>query len=249
MVARKNNFCIQYLALAWVVSCPALSCGEAEPQAGMLVVPFALGNYKECADLGITQVRADLDDGAATKAVSCEVGEVRFNDLSPGAYDVKLYGLDADGFPVMDSLGSPARVIVIGEAGGTVSAEPSVVLSSAPASLLLRWDLGFGSCDSTDIDFFMVSAWRQDGSELLLQQSISCDTVGEGEDQYRQLLDENRRLGGSELGEVSIQPFDVNGVSLGDPVLFEFDAPGAGRSVHLTLECEIGGCTGAGIPD
>lgn len=249
MVARKNNFCIQYLTLAWAFSCPAVGCGEAEPQTGTVVVPFALGNYKECSELGITQVRAELDEGAAAETVSCETGEVRFNGVLPGAHDVKLYGLDADGFPAMDSLESPARVVVIGEQGGTVTAEPSVVLSLAPASLHLRWDLGFGSCTSADIDFFLVSAWRQDGSELLLQQSIACDTAGEGENQYRQLLDEERRLGGTELGEVSVQPFDANGVSVGDPAQFTFEAPGAGRPVHLTLECAAGGCTGAGSAD
>jgi hypothetical protein len=239
--------------LAAVTSlCGALStgCGSPpDPKAGVLVVPFELGNHKSCEELGITDVRAELDDGFLQEEVRCDAGEIRFDDLEPGAYQVKLFGLDADGFAAMDSVESGERVVRVPGDGNTVVADPAVVLSAAPAHLQLRWDFGFGSCGSASVKHFGIDAWRVDGSELLLQQKLDCGMAGEGDDQYRLVPDPERQLGGDQLGEVSVQAYDENDFAIGEPVLFTFEAPGAGREVNLSLACDESGCTGSGEPD
>jgi hypothetical protein len=228
----------------------AAGCGTPpDPEAGVLVVPFSLGNHKSCDQLGITEVRAELDDGFLLEEVRCDAGEVRFDNLPPGAYAVKLFGLDSEGFPAMDSVESGERVVRVVGNGSTVVADPAIVLSAAPAHLLLRWNFGFGSCGGAAIDHFGVDAWRIDGSELLLQRDLACGMPGEGEEQYRPVADPERQLGGDQLGEVSVQPYDKNGFGMGEPVLFVFPAPGPGRDVNLSLACDGAGCTGSGEPD
>lgn len=250
-LARKTPSTITRLAAASSL-CAALSAGcgaPPDPQAGVLVVPFSLGNHKSCEELGIDDVRAELDDGFLLEEVRCDAGEVRFDNLAPGSYAVKLFGLDAEGFPAMDSVESGEHVVRVVGNGSTVVADPAIVLSAAPAHLLLRWNFGFGSCDGASVHHFGVDAWRVDGSELLLQQDLSCGLPGEGEEQYRPVADPERQLGGDQLGEVSVQPYDKNGFGIGEPVLFSFPAPGAGRDVNLSLACDDAGCTGSGEPD
>ncbi|MDH5672793.1 MAG: hypothetical protein OEZ06_11625 [Myxococcales bacterium] len=222
--------------------------GEGD-DSGVLVAPFELGNRKDCQSLGIAAVRAELDGGRVVEEVECEVGQVRFEPLAPGSYEIVLYGLDAEGIPVMDSLAAgPTEVDVVG-AGTTVVVDPAFKLTAAPAHLQLRWDLGFGSCDSTAIDHFGITAWSFDGSELLLETEVLCSMTGDGPDQYRLVPDLERELSGDEVGEVDIQAYDASGVTVGDSVSFAFDAPGAGRSVKLSLSCDEGGCEGSGEPD
>ena len=174
---------------------------------------------------------------------------MRFSLLPAGRFDVELFGLDRDGVAVMDSLGDvPAAIDVIG--GGTaVVFDPAVKLTAAPAQLKLRWQFGFGSCESSEIDRFEIAAWRKDGSELLMESELACSMPGEGRGQYRLVPDLDRELSGDELGEVEIQPFDVNDLSVGEPIVFGFPAPGAGREVKLSLTCNAGGCQGSGTLD
>src|SRR3954447_25425273 len=79
-------------------------CGGGGKDHGVLVVPYELGNHRDCASLGISSVRAELDDGSLVTEGDCDTGQVRFNLLDPGNYDVVVYGLDDDGVAVMDSL-------------------------------------------------------------------------------------------------------------------------------------------------
>lgn len=227
----------------------AFGCSDQGPEPGVLVVPFELGNQKDCDSLGVVAVRAELDGGDFVEEVDCEAGQVRFNFLMPGTYDLALFGLDADDVPILDSLATEnLRVSVVGE-GSTVVAEPTVKLTAAPARLLLRWELGFGSCESANIDHFELSAWREDGSELLLETELPCEMSGEGRDQYRLVPDLDRELSGDEVGEVAIQPIDGDGLAMGGELLFTFAAPGAGQQVKLSMSCDAGGCDGTGEPD
>src|SRR5690242_8018047 len=124
--ARRLACCFVLLALG--------GCGQEEgDDRGVLVVPFALGNRKECGDLGVVAVRVELDEGDISEEVDCEAGEVRFNLLQPGRYDVTAYGLDEDGVAVMDSLADgPLPVDVIG-GDTTVVLDPAATLTAAPA--------------------------------------------------------------------------------------------------------------------
>lgn len=240
---------------AWLAIAMALlgaaGCAEDEAQdtSGVLVVPFALGNRKSCEDLGVTGVRVELDEGAYVQEANCDAGEVRFSRVPEGRYELVAYGLDERGVGVMDSLAAgPLPVDVIGDRT-TVVLEPAVTLTAAPARLLLRWELGFGSCESAHLGGFTVSAWRGDGSELLMESAVDCDMPGEGAHQYRVVPDEARELSGDAVGEAQVQAFDVYDFAMGDPVTFTFESPGAGGKVKLSLSCDEGGCEGTGEAD
>jgi hypothetical protein len=237
------------IALALMSALGSACGGEDSPEDGVLVVPYELGNQRDCESLGVKLVRAELDDPMFVEEALCEQGEIRFQQVPPGAYEVRLFGVDKYGYAIMDSLQTgPKRVSVVGD-GTTVVADPSVMLTAAPAHLLMRWDFGFSTCDSAGIDEFQITAWRGDGSALLLDTKVACDLEGEGAEQYRSIPDLERELAGDELGEVAIQAFDKNGSEVGEPATFTFDAPGAGRFVKMSLECTPAGCSGTGTPD
>ncbi len=228
------------------VGCGILG-GNSKKQ-GSLVLPFELGNNKDCASLNVVTVRAELDDGGVAKETNCSAGRLRLDGVTPGSHDVVVYGLDKDDVKIMDSLAAgPLSVSV--EDGKTLVIDPPVQLTLAPAKLVLRWDFGFASCGSSSIDSFRVTAWRSDGSQQLLQSSIKCSVAGQGEGQYREVPDPGRDLSGDQLGEVVIQPVSSTPAEVGSPVRFSFDAPGAGREIRLSLTCTEKGCQGSGKPD
>jgi hypothetical protein len=222
---------------------------ETEPDTGVLVVPFTLGNQRTCEDLGIVAVRAELNGGDFVEEIDCDVGQVRFNSLKPGRYTVELYGLNEDDVAAMDSLASGAAKIHVVGNGTTVVYDPALALTSAPAHLRMRWGFGFGSCDSAGIEGFTIAAWRADGSALLMESDLACGTPGDGRGQYREVPDIDRELSGDEVGEVSVQPYDQDGIAIGDPITFIFESPGAGGEIDLSLECSDSGCKGTGEPD
>jgi hypothetical protein len=224
-------------------------CAEDEPRNGVLVVPFKLGNGRSCEDLGIVAVRGELNGGEYEEEIDCSAGQVRFTLLPAGRFEVTLYAIDDDGFVVMDSLTDATTDIDVVGGGTTVVFDPAVKLTASPAQMKLRWQFGFGSCESSQIDRFAIAAWREDGSELLMESEIACDVPGEGRGQYRLVPDLERELSGDELGEIEIQPIDVNDLSAGDPVVFDFEPPGPGREVKLSLTCNTSGCEGSGALD
>ena len=237
------------LALALVTAFGTACSGEDDPEAGVLVVPYQLGNQRDCGSLGVKIVRAELDDPTYVEEASCDTGEIRFQQVEAGAYHVRLFGVDGSGVAIMDSLKSgEIPVSVIGD-GTTVVADPAVMLTAAPAHLMMRWAFGFGTCESTAIDRFAVTAWRSDGSALLLETAVDCDVPGDGADQYRAVPDLERELSGDEVGEVAVQALDENAGKIGDAITFDFAEPGAGRYVKLSLECDDAGCSGSGAPD
>jgi len=232
------------------LSLSTVGCSSDEAAtSGTLVVPFELGNRRSCEDLGIVAVRGELDDGDFVEEVDCDAGELRFTHLDPARYKVTLYGLDEDDVPVMDSLATGQQMIeVVGE-GTTVVFDPAIGLTSAPARLWMRWSFGFSTCTAASIDGFSIAAWRADGSQLVLESELACNTEGEGRDQYRLVPDPDRELSGDEVGEVEIQPHDIEGYAVGDATTFTFPAPGPGSEIKLSLTCDDGGCQGSGTPD
>jgi hypothetical protein len=127
--------------------------------------------------------------------------------------------------------------------------QPAVTLTAAPAKLLLRWQLGLGSCESANLGGFGISAWRADGSELLMESEVACDVPGDGAQQYRLVPDEGRELSGDAVGEAQVQAFDDYDFALGDPITFTFDSPGPGGKVKLSMSCDARGCQGTGEAD
>jgi hypothetical protein len=243
---------LKYVAsVALTLSVSSLAgCGSEDlPEAGVLVVPFELGNQRTCEELGIVAVRGELDDGDFTEEVECDAGELRFAQLNPGRYKVTLFGLNEDEVPVMDSLADgPQSIQVVGD-NTTVVFDPPLGLTSAPARLHLRWTFGFSTCESASIEGFSIAAWRADGSALLMESEIGCGVAGEGREQYRLVPDLDRELSGSEVGEVEVQPHDRQGFAIGDPTTFKFTTPGPGAEIKLSLDCDEAGCDGTGTPD
>jgi hypothetical protein len=233
--------------LGWTLA--ASACGGTAESTGTLVVPFELGNRRSCMALAVKTVRAELDDGMYMEEAPCTNGQIRFKELPPGSYRVRMFGVDASGVAVMDSLQTGDVVVHVAGNDTTVVTQPAVTLTAAPAHLLLRWDFGFGTCKGVGVDRFALKVWRGDGDELLLDASLPCNSEGDGPEQYRTVPDSTRQLGGGEVGEVSVQPLDKTGIKVGEPVMFLFDAPGPGRSIKLSLTCSDGACTGSGKPD
>ena len=234
-------------ALLVTVAVSLLSgCLEDDDPPGSLIVPFKLGNNKDCDDFAVKRVVGKLDDNrddddedddvVYEDDVRCEVEQIEFDDIPAGSYRLRLYGYDKEDYAVMDNLDNEdLSVNVIGDE--TVLAERAVMLTPAPANLQLRWSFGFGSCRSAGIDKFLINVWREDGSARLLEYEMDCDKVGDGEDFYRKVPDIKRRLAGDVVGEVSIQPLDDNGGEVGDPLEFTFNSPGPGRDIKLSFVC------------
>jgi len=241
---------VTWLALVSALGSSLTGC-EKEDDAtfGTLVVPFELGNRRTCDSFGVERVRGELDDGMFVDEASCEAGEVRFSQVPAGSYRARLFALDDDDVEIMDSLRDRDVLMNVVGDGTTVVADRPVKLTATPAHLFVRWTFGFGSCKSSGIDLFTLGVWRSDGSELMLTADLDCRQDGEGSEGYREVPDPDRALAGDQVGEVAIQALDRSGLEVGEPVTFDFPAPGAGRDIKLSLECEEGACTGLGYPD
>ena len=226
--------------IVWLAGC----IPKEEDSTGTLVVPFELGNGRDCDEFGVVRVRGELDEGEYVDEVRCESGEVRFDNVPAGTYSLRLFGLDHDDVAVMDTLeDDDLKMNVIGDDATVIAGRP-VQLTSAPAHMYLRWTFGFGTCKNAGITSFLIDVWRGDGSDLLLSEELDCEEVGDDEGNYREVPDPHRALSGDEVGEAIVQPVDHHGSDVGEEVLFDFKAPGPGRDIRLSLDCSEEPCTG-----
>jgi hypothetical protein len=223
------------------------ACDRHTDDRGTLIVQFKLGNDVACKDFHVKTVRGVLDDDEEDpieEETKCETKELRFEDIPSGEYKVRLYGYASaddsdDDNPVMDSLqNDDLRMSVIGD-GTTVIAEPRVMLTSSPARLWVRWSFGYGTCKSADIGSFQITAWRNDGGDLLLEDEIDCEDVGDADDGfYRRIPDDKRLLSGNAGGLVAVQPRDGSGKDVGEALEYEYEAPGPGKDIRLSVKCD-----------
>lgn len=239
---------IGFWASTIVLSLAVLSAGcEGDaPPTGTLLVPFQLGNgTATCGEQNVVKVRGTLDDGLYEAEVTCAAddttGEVLFSDVEEGNYPMQLVGLDDEGIPVVDTPVVPVEVAFEGEKN-SMEYESTVSLSTAPARLEIRWNLGFGSCESTGIDSLQIVAYGSNGMKTLLDTDLACSLTGDSEGDYRRVPDPDREVDGELLDEIEVQPLDKNRVEIGDPVVFTLEPPGAGRTVQLSIECTAAGC-------
>lgn len=226
-----------------------VGCSAQTTSTGSVVVPYVLGNMRTCKDMGIDVVQGVLDDQFLVLEVPCEEGRIRFVDLPEGLYRVALFGLSEDGYSVMDSLGPEAIIIKVPGQGVSATVEPAILLTAAPAHLQIRWDFGFSSCAGAGVESFMIRAWNPDGRDLLLEETLPCESNGSGSQQYRDVPDFGRNLGGTLVGQVSVSALRDDGTPFGPPVGFNFEPPGSGRRIQLTLKCNGSGCEGVGKPE
>ena len=240
----------RHLFVALVSSALVLAACEDDDLTGTLIVPFKLGNDRHCDEFDVDRVYGELDDGSEfTDDVKCEAGKVMFSQVPEGTYRLRLYGYDNDEIAVMDSLNrAELHVNVIGDE--TLLQEPDVMLTPSPANLKVRWTFGFGSCRSAGISTFLITVWRADGSDLLLEDEMDCDEIGDLDDAYYRVVpDPKRGLSGWAVGEATIQALGPDRGEVGDVLEFTFDAPGPGRDIKLSFSCEEDACSGSGRPD
>src|SRR5258708_954881 len=107
----RANRTVRWLLLSFVAA--LAGCGAHDKKdTGVLVVPYELGNHRACGDLGITTVRAELDDGQYRTVPDIE-RELSGDEL--GEVDVQAYDKDAIGIgqPITFTFDAPG-------AGGAV---------------------------------------------------------------------------------------------------------------------------------
>jgi hypothetical protein len=228
--------------------------GEAPP-TGTLEVPFQFGiGTAKCGDVGVVKVTGTLDDGLYEADVTCaadeETGTILFSDVEEGNYPMQLMGLDDEGIPVVDTPVLPVEVKFEGDKN-SMEYESTVSLSTAPARLEIRWNLGFGSCQSTGIESLRIEVYRSERGtdEPLFVADLACSLAPDSDEDYRRVPDPDRDADGELLQMIRVQPLDENDVEIGDAVIFALDPPGAGRTVQLSLDCTAAGCEGTGEPD
>ncbi len=243
------------LLSAALMSCLALVACKNDAGPGSASIEFILGNDKACTDMGVDVemmrvvfTRGDSGEELYEEYASCADGVVVIEDVEPNNYDLLVEGLDAAGVVTFDNLGTPASERKL-EIFADSQAETTVELTARPADLQVRWELGFGNCMGYGIDRFNIRAFETGGGTLLLEYEIDCETIGEGAEGYRKVLDPDRVLNGTRLGEVGVEPLDASGNLVGTQATFVFDPVGSGYPAQLTLECTDTGCTGTGMLD
>jgi hypothetical protein len=248
MKRSPARFSLPLLGLALSLGCNA----DAGP--GSLVVAYRLSSGISCEDAGVDRVRVFLDDGEDyDREANCVEGDVEFDDVDAGNYDVTIEGSDIDGDVIMDNIDDDTSrsVEVLGD--GTETLLNDAVLGDTPGILQIQWDFGAQNCDLADIDSFSVEAYEWDGfggtPSRLMVEDLDCNTAEPVYLGYRQLEDADREVDGDLFGRVRVQARDDSGQDVGPAVLFDFEPRGAGKTVRTTIECEVGGCTSDGEPD
>ena len=225
----------------------ATGCEEDVPPTGTLLVPFQFGiGTATCGELGVVEVRGRLDD-FYEEEVECapedKKGQILFSEVEEGSYPLQLEGLDQAGVPAFDTPVEPVEVRFEGDEK-SMEYDGTLSLSTAPARLELRWNLGFGSCESTEIERFLIEAFSDEKGvdEALIAVELACSRTPDLDDDFRRVPDPERDVDGDRLRLIKIQSLDENGVEIGDPVLVELEPPGAGRTVQFSIECTAAGC-------
>lgn len=235
---------------AWVALLCCLgqsSCAaDTIPARGGLVVPYILGNQLACDDpnVQVARVRAILNDKVYEQEATCaKPGEIRFDEVDAGQWQLTLEALDANGVIVMDNRGDDPLPVVEVLGDGNVTTAVPVEMASVPAHLFLRWAEGFSDCEGLGIDRFIISVWDANGTTTLMRGEIACATRPNAPQDYRRVPDPDRRIHGSTMQSLSVQPVTRESVPLGLPVVFKLPRPpGAGYSVLASMNCNQNGC-------
>lgn len=245
-----SNRSVSRLALLSIAASTVLGgCADTDP--GSALIHYRIGNDKTCSEAGVEQIRVilDEDDGIDDIAPCSSDGEFLYEGIPVGDYTIIIQGIDGDGYAIVDNIDEDAVKINI--SGSGAEKETSVIaLTDSPAILQVRWNFGFGSCESVGIDHFLIEAYAEgSGSNKLLSETLDCDTPGEGSEGYRIVPDPDRELLGGVFGEAYIRPQDASGNLVGEAQSFSFAAVAPGYTISTTIECDESGCVGSGDPD
>lgn len=238
---RRSHF---VLALPLSLTALALTaCGNTDEPAQM-TVPYQLGNNLDCDAVGVSQIVGTLDGDVYEERVDCGEDLV-FDSVDAGRYTLKVEAETEEGLVVLDNGATPAADRTFEVLGtGTEVTVPRQTLTNSPVELQVRWDFDFTSCGGTGIEAFRITAFDDAGTGILLTDELACEANG-----YQSVDDPDRELAGNVFGQVSIEPVDSSNESIGDPVSFAFEPPGAGRIIRLSMVCDDLGCSGTGMPD
>lgn len=231
------------------IYCALLCAGCASDTVaaqGSIVVPYVLGNQLACDDpnVQVARVRAILNDKVYEQEATCAApGELRFDEVDAGHWQLIVEALDAKGVIVMDNRHQEQAPVVEVLGDGNVTTALPVELASVPAHVFLRWAEGFSDCEGLGIDRFTVSVWDTSGTTTLMRGEIACATRPNAPEDYRRFEDPQRRILGANMQSLSVQALTREGVPVGNPVVFNLPRPpGAGYSVLASMNCTKDGC-------
>jgi len=183
-----STFMILLASAGLVAACDT---AEETPQApGSAVVEWNLGPVADCSGTGIATVRAqalsgDADtDPAASSEAPCESdtapvsGSIELTDLTPGAYDIVVEGLDSSGNPIYEHVDGTRVTVPEGEAVST----DDLTLEVKRGYLVVDWNVG-GKCSTSGVTTVNVSLFEADGTPLegehAAPQEAPCDNAFE----------------------------------------------------------------------
>lgn len=244
------------LALAALAT---LGLGGCTTDPGSLVIPFSIGAASvTCDGVGVDKVEMHLieisEEGSADPVTydaeaPCVDGQVEFSGIAVGNYELEVRALASDGVTVFDNEDPSSLKKVEALEGQTVTTE-TVELTPTPAQILVRWDLkqaGFSAqCANVMTQQFEVSLFTADGvSKLLTAEPIACDAPADVAPGYHLVPDPDRKIDGTQVGTIQINPQDAMGNDIGTPIVFDMlTPPGRGRSVKVTVSCDDDVCVG-----
>lgn len=241
-------------SLLALVAClaPTGCASDSVAARGSLLIPYVLGNQLRCDDpnVKVARVRAILNDKVYEQESTCaSPGEIRFEGVDAGHWQLTVEALDARGVIVMDNRGEEELPVVEVLGDGNVTTAAAVDLASVPAHLFLRWSEGFSDCDGLGIDRFAINVWDTSGTTTLMHTEISCATRPNAPEDYRRVPDPERRIHGGTMQSLSVQALKSDGVPVGKTVSFKLPhPPGAGYSVLATMNCTQKGCVAGQDP-
>lgn len=217
----------------------SLSAGCFENEESITVrVPYTLGAGMSCEEAQVTTIRASLGKNRSQQFEGpCDdSGELVMRNVREGKWSLLVEGLDKQGgVPLSSDIANPNLVLDFTE-GDRIT--PMVTLTSVPAKVQVRWDLGFGDCDSYDLKGFRVQAWDESDARLLMTDIMDCDAPTD-EQLYRTLDDPDGRIIGSQLRAVTIQAVSKGGQEFGEVMRIDLEeAPGRGAVLRASLKCE-----------
>jgi len=211
-----------------------LACGNEDPD-GSVTINYQLGLSNMCASLDVQTIRVDIGDGSETKEAPCDPSQgIELEDVKAGNYDLRVTGIDSEGITVMDNLDTPTSDDSVEIVGGS-SRDVDVSLSATPATVGVKWLNTFegepAECAFLITSKFEVTTYADDAP--VLSHEFDC-VKPPG---FAIVPDENREVNGQQLDGVRVRLLDDGGDVLTQAVS-EFEPPGPGRTVELTLNCD-----------
>lgn len=235
----------------WATGFVVALAGCSDPGLGSLKVNYNLGptGTDACADLSLDRIEGRLDDAESEIVEEATCGaDLVFSEIRAGTRRLFISALNSEGALILDNSTTEDLVKV----SNVQPTETEVLLLPVPAQVFVRWRInadGFQvSCDTDAVKTheFVVTVWS--GVDLLASHVFRCDEPAK-EDSYVQIPDDDRRLLGSAITEVSVQPREGRGSRIGDLVRFPLNGPlGAARQLYLTVECDNNICAAVGAP-